>query len=62
MSKVRFKRSELPPLTDKQQLELEALSQKADGDLDFEDIAPLDETFWNSATRGRDKNASVGCD
>lgn len=53
MSKVRFKRSELPPLTDKQQSELVSLSQKADGDIDFEDIAPLDDTFWSTASRGR---------
>ena len=53
MSKVRFKRSELPPLTDKQQSELESLSQKADGEIDFEDIAPLGDTFWSAATRGR---------
>jgi uncharacterized protein (DUF4415 family) len=52
MSKVRFKRSELPPLTNKQQSELEALSQKTDGDIDFEDIAPLDDSFWSTATRG----------
>ena len=53
MSKVRFKRSELPPLTDKQQSELESLSEKADGEIDFEDIATLGDTFWSAETRGR---------
>lgn len=53
MSKVRFKRSELPPLTDSLQSELEALSQKPDSEIDCGEIAPLSERFWNSASSGR---------
>ena len=52
MSKVRFKRSELPPLTDKQQAELDALSRKQDSDIQCDDIAPLDDSFWQAAERG----------
>ena len=53
MSKVRFKRSELPPLTIKQQAELETLSSKTDGEIDCSDIAPLDDSFWRAASRGQ---------
>lgn len=53
MSKVRFKRSELPPLTDKQQAELDALSRKQYSDIQCDDIAPLDDSFWQAAERGR---------
>lgn len=53
MSKVRFKRGELPPLTDKQQAELDALSRKQDSDIKCDDIAPLDDSFWQAAERGR---------
>ena len=52
-SKVRFKRSELPPLTDKQQSELDALSQKTVCEIDCSDIAPLGEQFWTGSTSGR---------
>jgi len=40
-----------PPLTDTQRVEIKALSEKADSDIDYSDISPLDETFWNNAVR-----------
>ncbi|WP_343553948.1 BrnA antitoxin family protein [Pantoea sp.] len=50
---MQMKRSALPPLTDTQQAELEALSQKPDGEIDCSDIAPLGEEFWASSSNGR---------
>jgi uncharacterized protein (DUF4415 family) len=43
----------LPPLTEKQKAELEALSTRPDGEIDYSDIPPLTEDFWNNAVRGR---------
>lgn len=39
----------LPPLTEAQKAELQALSQMPDIDIDYSDIPPLDETFWQNA-------------
>lgn len=39
----------LPPLTEAQKVELHALSQMPDSDIDCSDIPPLDETFWQNA-------------
>ncbi len=43
----------LPPLTEKQKAELAALATRPDGEIDYRDIPPLTEGFWNSAVRGR---------
>jgi len=43
----------LPPLSEKQKAELSALAARPDGEIDFSDIAPLDEAFWKNAMRGR---------
>jgi uncharacterized protein (DUF4415 family) len=43
----------LPPLTEKQKAELEALATRPDGEIDYSDIPPLTEDFWNNAVRGR---------
>lgn len=43
----------LPPLTEEQKSELEALAAKPDSDIDYSDIPPLPEESWNSARRGR---------
>ncbi|CAM4004870.1 BrnA antitoxin family protein [Xenorhabdus thuongxuanensis] len=50
MSMVRYKRSELPPLTEKRASELKTQS---DSDIDYSDIAPLDDAFWKKAERGQ---------
>lgn len=39
----------LPPLTDAQQVELKALSNRPDSTIDDSDIPPLDEAFWMHA-------------
>jgi len=40
-----------PPLTAAQRVELAALAQRPDEDIDYSDIPPLDETFWRNAVR-----------
>jgi uncharacterized protein (DUF4415 family) len=49
MSIVRYKRSEIPPLTAQRQTELAALAQRPDSEIDYSDIPPLDDDFWNNA-------------
>jgi uncharacterized protein (DUF4415 family) len=39
----------LPPLNRKQKAELKTLSEMPDSNIDFSDIAPLDDAFWKSA-------------
>ncbi len=43
----------LPPLTGKQKAELEALTARPDGQIDYGDIPPLSGEFWKNAVRGR---------
>lgn len=49
MSIVRYKKSKLPTLTEKRKAELKALAKKPDSEIDYSDIAPLDEAFWARA-------------
>jgi len=51
MSIVRFKQGELPPLSEARKAELRALADLPDSDIDFSDIPPLDEKFWQNAVR-----------
>ena len=51
MSTVRYKRSELPPLTEERKAELKALAEKPDSEIDYSDIPPLDEAFWARAVQ-----------
>ncbi|ELM8519579.1 BrnA antitoxin family protein [Salmonella enterica] len=53
MSIVRYKRSELSDLTDKRGSDLKALTEQPDSEIDYSDIAPLDESFWKQASRGQ---------
>jgi len=39
----------LPPLTEPQKAELNALDRKPDSEIDFSDIPPLDDRFWSQA-------------
>ena len=41
----------LPPLTEGQKRELKALADMPDTDIDYSDIPPLDDAFWNNAVR-----------
>jgi uncharacterized protein (DUF4415 family) len=43
----------LPPLTEKQKAELAALAARPDEAIDYSDVPPLTEGFWESAVRGR---------
>lgn len=51
MSMVRYKRSELPPLSEAHKAELKALANLPAEKIDFSDIPPLDEDFWKNAVR-----------
>lgn len=43
----------LPPLTDAQRAELDALKSAPDDAIDYSDIPPLTEKFWENAEQGR---------
>jgi uncharacterized protein (DUF4415 family) len=43
----------LPALTDTQKVELAALAARPDSEIDYGDIPPLTEAFWDNAVRGR---------
>jgi len=49
MSTVRYKRSELLPLSEQQKARLQALAERPDSEIDYSDIPPLDERFWQNA-------------
>lgn len=53
MSKVRYKRSELPPLTEKRESELDILAKKPESEIDYSDIPPLDKQQWKNAVSGQ---------
>ena len=53
MSKVKFKQSEMSPLTEERKLALQALAEKPDSELDYSDLPPLSDAFWKSAVRGQ---------
>ena len=41
----------LPPLTEERKAELRALADMPDSEIDYSDIPPLDEKFWQNAVR-----------
>ncbi|WP_353652178.1 BrnA antitoxin family protein [Methylobacterium sp. Leaf123] len=43
----------LPPLTEAQKTELEALAALPDEAIDYSDIPPLTDAFWANAVRGQ---------
>lgn len=49
MSMVRYKRGELPALTEERKAELKALAEQPDSEIDYSDIPPLDEDFLKRA-------------
>jgi uncharacterized protein (DUF4415 family) len=51
MSTIRYKKSELPPLSEARKAELQALAAMPDSTIDFSDTPPLDEAFWKNAVR-----------
>ena len=40
-----------PKLSEERKAALKALSERPDSEIDYSDIAPLDESFWKSAVR-----------
>jgi len=46
---VRYKQSELPSLSEGRKVELKALAERPDSEINYSDIPPLDETFWSRA-------------
>jgi uncharacterized protein (DUF4415 family) len=49
----RIDLDQLPPLSAEQTAELAALARRDDSAIDYSDIPPLTEDFWNQAVRGR---------
>ena len=45
--------ADMVPLTGAQKAELAALAARPDSDIDYSDIPPLPESFWQHAERGR---------
>jgi uncharacterized protein (DUF4415 family) len=49
MSIVRYKQGEVPPLTQAERTRLKALAAQPDSAIDYSDIPPLTEAFWQRA-------------
>ncbi len=49
MSIIRYKQSELPTLSEGRKVELKALAERPDSEINYSEIPPLDETFWSRA-------------
>lgn len=45
--------ADMPALSEAQKAELVALAARPDSDIDYSDIPPLPENFWQQAERGR---------
>jgi Uncharacterized protein conserved in bacteria len=50
---VRFKASELPPITEEREKELRELAARPDSEIDFSDIPPLTPEWFKGAVIGR---------
>jgi len=46
---VRYKQGESPRITEERMIELKALSERPDSEIDYSDIPPLDDEFWARA-------------
>lgn len=53
MKKVSYTLENLPPLTEAQRANLDALAERPDAEIDYSDIPNLPEEFWQNAVRGR---------
>lgn len=49
MSMVRHEQGKLPALTAQRRAELEALAKMPDASIDYSDIPPLTDAFWQNA-------------
>lgn len=52
-ARFRFDPADLPPLTEAQKAELEALKAMPESDIDYSDAPARDDAIWGSAERGR---------
>ncbi|WP_040850308.1 BrnA antitoxin family protein [Nitrospirillum viridazoti] len=50
---VRMRMADLPPLTEEEKAQLQALAERPDSEIDTSDIPELTEEFWKNAVRGR---------
>ena len=53
MAIVRYREEDIPPLSKQRIAHLNALAQRPDEEIDFSDIPPLTEQFWQNAVRGQ---------
>lgn len=53
MSIVRYKRGEVPPISEERKAELKALAERPDSEIDYSDIPDrsMDDAFWARAVR-----------
>ncbi len=49
MNMVRYKQGELPPMTEEHKAELKTLADMPDSAIDYSDIPPLTNEFWQNA-------------
>jgi len=54
MKMVRYKKNELPSLTEAEQAELKVLADRPDEEIDCSDIPQLDDEFWDRSVFWRD--------
>ena len=52
MKMTRIKENELPAISDDRRKALEALAQRPDSEINFDDIPPLAGEFWKNAVSG----------
>ncbi len=52
-ARFRLDPANMPPLTDAQKAELDALKAIPESDIDYGDVPALSDAFWKSAERGR---------
>jgi len=53
MSTVRYAADQIPAPTAKRIKELENLAARPDSEIDYSDLPPLTDAFWEKAVRGR---------
>ena len=51
MGVVRYRKGELPPLTEERKAHLKSIADLPAEEIDFNDIPPLDDDFWKNAVR-----------
>lgn len=53
MTIVRKTLADIPPITEARAAELRALAERPDSEIDYSDIPPSPDGFWDNAIRGR---------